>query len=164
MPLSTPVHTQVANALKAVLAGITAGASYKYTPDRVGVSSFPVDAHLDRSATHVIVIRPGDEEDSEIATGQQAQNLAEFFLVAARKVTTTTEDPWSATEERRDEVASWMKRDILKALFTDVTLGLGGTVCNIAVEPIRSQRRWHPEWSVIELRLVADIRYTGTNP
>lgn len=79
--------------------------------------------------------------------------------VPASAATTTT-----ATEERRDEVASWMKRDILKALFADVTLGLGGTVCNIAAESIRSQRRWHPEWSVIEIRLVADIRYTGTTP
>lgn len=163
MAVPESVHEQVAEALRSLLAGITAdGTSYHYTPDAVYRVSFFEDRFLDRSNPHTILIRPGDEQHEEYAT-QTVKANAEFYILVAYNIGPATENPASADTPTRWTHIDRAVRDVLKKLWSDPQLG--GLAINIAAETLDISRDVSVEgWALAEIRTVVSYIYTKETP
>jgi hypothetical protein len=158
------IHEQIAAALRTSLAAITAdgGTTYWYKPDVVARVTFFDEMQLDRGYQHVVLVRPGDEMHSEYQTGQCQAN-AEMFVLVARQFDGATENPYRESEPTRWQIANRCVRDVLRALWSDVTLG--GLAQNIVADSLVVDRaRYVAGWCLAELRFEVTYVYSKATP
>ena len=163
MAVTESRHEQIAEAIIAALSTIVAGTDYHYAPDRIVRTTFFTEAPFDPSLGEgVYFLRPGDEEIKEESTGSQLGE-AEFFLVVARRHQVATENPYQEEAPTRWQVCNRMIRDVLKKLFSDVTLG--GLAINIITDSLVIDRaRYMSGWAVAELRFVVQYSFLVGSP
>lgn len=166
-------HEQIAVALVSVLKGIEAGANYHYQPERVIRTTFFTDQPFDKSiggdASSFYLLRPGDEEFREEGTGSAADGgamhaEAEFFLVLARAHPAATENPYLEEAPTRWQVCNRMVRDVIKALFANVNLGLAFVENIITDSLVVDRARYMNGWAVVELRFVVQYNFLAGTP
>lgn len=169
-PAVEPYHERIAEAIRTRLAGITAGASYWYTPSKVLRTVVFDEGDLDVSHDLVILIAPGDETHREAGTGDASSGgemavEAEIRLLAAKRYNPATENPYQEQAPTRWTIGNRLVRDVLKALLSDVTLG--GLAQNIHAKGdgiVADRARFIAGWALVELRLVVLYRYLAANP
>lgn len=158
--MSDPKHLDVTNALVRVLARIGEAEGDNYTPERVGVSLFPIDSYL--VGTHVILVRPGATTVIEQTT-HTVQEDALYTVTVARRHEQGSENPWETPLPRRDEVVDRAVDDVVGALLDDPTLKAGGTtstVENVAAEEIAVNRDMpHESWAMAEITFTCRYNY-----
>jgi hypothetical protein len=146
------IHEQIKAKLVAGFTAIAAGADYWYTPAAVkAVSFFPDEPVLDTTVGDVLyLLRPGDENVVEEATGR-ARAEAEFFLVVARQHRVATENPFSEDPPTRWTIVNRLVRDAVRCLLSDVTLS--GLAVNVDTNSISIDRSGYiTTWAFAELR------------
>ena len=164
--MAESVHEQVAAALATAFAAIVgdSGTNYWHTPSTVArVAFFPEEQHLAPEYDVIYLLRPGDENITEHATGGACRAEAEFFLVVAKKHNVPTENPWLETTPTRWTVANRLIRDAMKKLLSDVTLA--GVAVNVVSDSISIDRdRYLPNWALAELRFVVEYPFQAATP
>lgn len=150
-------HEQILAALASSMAAIS-GASYHYpAPTVVRVPWFD-DQMLDASLVTLYLLRPGDENHTEEATGS-VHAEAEVFALLAKRFEPSSEDPFTGDTPLRVTIVNRLVRDFLLKLWTDVQLGGALGVDNISDGSLYVDRaRMLPGWALAEVRFV--IRYS----
>ena len=164
-------HWLIAEAIRAKLAAIVSdgGATYWYTPSyALRVTSYE-RLLADTSLTHIYALRAGEELHGEqgtgsVSTGGSVRATAELNLLMLRKDESATTNPFEEASPTREQIVDRMVRDVLRALWTDVTLG--GLAINIAASSLFIDRDVAIEgpWAVAEARFSVDYDYLALTP
>lgn len=151
-------------ALKSALEGI--GDAYNYRVSRViRASHFDAQA-LDSSLDYVILIRPGDERDTEQATEARTV-VMDMYLVLLKRYEAPTENPFEEADPGRDKIANLLVRDVKLCLLGGSNQTLGGLVHNLTHdgEPmVADYDIYEDKWVVVELRLPIHYTYLRSAP
>lgn len=118
-------HSDIISALRVLLASITTGSEYWFTPSVVAEADGAFMNDLQNNAfEHVILISSGDEFVSE-EVGEIIEHTWEVFIAASRKWQTLS-DPMKRQRESRVAkltIQNRMLHDIEKVIMSDVQLG-----------------------------------------
>ena len=169
--MAESIHWLISQALLTNLAAIVsdAGATYWYTPSNaVRVNSYE-RIMADASRSHILALRAGEEQHAEESTGSNVTGghvkaSPEFYLLIMRREETDTGDPFDAPAVTRSRIVDRMVRDVLRALWLDVTLS--GQAINIVNDSLIVDRDVDVEgpWAVAELRFTMSYSYPARTP
>lgn len=172
--MAESVHEQIAAGLAAAFAAIVAdgGASFWYTPDKVGRVTFYTDSLLRPEYSTLYVLRPGDENHREETSSGGVSVTAEFFVLIAKKLDVASEDPFDPARDTptRETVVNRVVRDAVKTLWANVQLGgiVNGTVENIVTGSLFVERSAvelaDVRWALAELRFEVLYSYLKGTP
>lgn len=157
--MATPAEStteQIAAALETRLAGIEAGATYWYTPEKVARCAYFDEAWLSGLEGPVYLIRPGEEQIAEANTGQMRTDT-EFFVLVAVQDENATSNPFTIQEAGATSQATLVNRcvrDVIVSLMSDVQLG--GLALNVFENPADVTR----DFFISGRWLCAEIRFT----
>lgn len=163
-------HWQISAALISALEAIEGdnGATYWYEPSRVVREAFSERLMADASLTHILALRAQEESHSEQSTGSSATGgvvgaVAEFTLLMLRRDERAT-DPFDEASPTRGQIVDRMVRDVLRAIWSDVTLG--GLASNIVAGSLVIDRDVAVEgpWAVAEMRFSVEYDYLALTP
>jgi hypothetical protein len=157
MPV-TNAHEIVAEALRTTLAAISTANGYAYTPDAVRrVLFWPDESALDATKDVLYFVRP-TQKVTRAYDGRRLERAQEFRILCCKRFGEATEVPHLATGPVREQIASEMEADVVKALWADVRLGQPGYVIDAMAEAWSTDLDWYVErWVIVELRIV--VRY-----
>lgn len=147
-------HEQVLDALVGKLEEAT-GAPHV---ERLTFYPTSLDGYAGRD--FVLIVRPGDEDHEEQATGLMTARMETFILVARAF--------GESDETKRADILAEAVQAVLTAILADVKLGLGSVIDNAidASEPLRIT--WDfpvaGQWAVAEMRTVIRYHYPSTAP
>lgn len=139
---SEPTTERAAAAIRALLAGISAGSTYWYTPERVAMCAYFDESWLEGLGGPVYLIRAGEERVREDTTSQ-VEIATDFHILVAVKSETATDNPFllqDGGETGRSTVLNRVIRDVIQRLLTDPTLG--GIAINVMHETARVDREF----------------------
>lgn len=168
--MAESIHWQISAALVDALEAISAdnGSTFWYTPERVVRVTSYERLLADASLTHILALRAQEETHSEQSTGSSATGgvvgaVAEFTLLMLRR-DETIESPFDRASITREQIVDRMVRDVLRAIWADVTLG--GLAINISAGSLVIDRDVAVEgpWAVAEMRFAVEYDYLALTP
>jgi hypothetical protein len=162
--VSESIHEQIAAALATRLTALEAdgGVTCWYTPDRVDRVTFFEDRFLDTAVEHQILLWPGAETHMEHSTGQ-CRAVCPLTILVAHQIGAASEMPDEIAPPTRWTIASRSARDVLRALWADVTLG--GLADNVAEEGmVVEYARFVQGWACVEITVPISYTYPKETP
>jgi hypothetical protein len=133
-----------------------------YPPDVVQpVLFWPDEKALDPTLTTIYLIRPGEERGGPGPTGCEVTENLEIFILAARRYTSASDDPFKE-DPPRWQVSADLVADVKEKLRQDEKLG--SLAITVFAGPAGGQasvdhERYLPRWVVPELRTIVRYRY-----
>jgi hypothetical protein len=110
----------------------------------------------------LILVRPGMEVIAEEASGQLLCELDVYLVIAA--VYQPTSEDGSAEPVLEQTVQNRLVRDVLKAVFEDVSLGGAADVYNARVSDVDRASHYVEGWAIVELTLRIQYGPNRENP
>lgn len=169
--MAESIHWQIVEAIRAKLAAIAGdgGATYWYTPTHVLRVSSWERMLADSSLEQILALRAqeethGEEGTGSLSTGGSVRTRAELTLLMLRRDERDTTNPFEEASPTREQIVDRMVRDVLRALWDDVTLG--GLAINVVAGSFIVDRDVAVEgkWAVAEARFAVDYDYLAKTP
>ena len=169
--MAESIHNQIIAALVTRLEALEedGGSTCWYTPNRVVVVNSYERLLADPTIKHIYALRPAEETHEEHHTGSSAAGgglraIAEFYLLMMRRDEREAMNPFEEATPTRATIVDRIVRDVLRALFLDVTLG--GLAINIVQGSLVIDRDLDIEgkWAVAEARFGIDYEYLAGTP
>jgi len=157
--MATPAEStteQIAAAIESRLAGIEAGSTYWYTPEKVARCAYFDESWLSGLEGPVYLVRPGEEQIAEGTTAQMRTDT-EFFILVAIQDENETDNPFALQEVDAVSQVTLVNRavrDVIVALVSDPTMG------NLAVNVLENGADVTRNFFITGRWLCAEIRLT----